>query len=68
MTTEEHVKRFLENGLKEVISVDYIKCIIDDITPAVSEDIRTSAGPYFNDDDIKLAVGRVLMTKLNLWI
>lgn len=61
------------------VSSDYARHILesrededgDTFLDLVIDDVLTSSAwedeGYYNDDDIRLAIGRVLMDKLNLW-
>lgn len=49
-----------------IISDDYSDRIFDLIQDEVAEDIYTAAGQRFTDDDVRLAVGRVLTKCLRI--
>jgi hypothetical protein len=49
-----------------IISDDYSDRIFDLIQDEVAEDIYTAAGKRFTDDDVRLAVGRVLTKCLRI--
>lgn len=51
-----------------IISDDYSDHIFDHIQDEVAEDVEASADRHFNDDDIRLAVGRVLVKRLGIEI
>ena len=51
------------NGL---ISTEYSGRIFDAIEAEVAGDVAASAGTFFNDDDVRLAVGRVLLKRLGI--
>ena len=51
-----------------IISDDYSDSIFDLIQDEVAEDVYTAAGRRFNDDDVRLAVGRVLVKHLGIEI
>lgn len=50
------------------IPYEYSRLIFDEIAEEVAEDVEASADPDFNDDDIRLAVGRVLVKRLGIEI
>lgn len=53
--------------LGKAISTDYLDTILDVIIDDVFEDVQTCADPVqWNEDDIKLAIGRVLCYKLGI--
>ena len=55
------------NGYAGVISLDYLRKIVPEIADDVAEDIYVSADlDTWSDDDIRLAVGRVLCNRLGL--
>lgn len=49
-----------------IISDDYSRYIFDAIEEEVAQDIKECAAEEFNDDDVRLAVGRVLMKRLGI--
>lgn len=53
--------------LRPSISIEYLDKVVKAILPSVMLDIEVSAGIYYRDDDIKMAIGREFMTKYNLW-
>lgn len=57
---------FIEKILRKAISDDYSSTILNFIYDDVIEDIKTSADEDYNEDDVKLALGRVLIDKLNI--
>ena len=67
---EMDVRSFLVRELKSAISDDYLydicRAIRDEVLWDVKETSAWSENRTWNDDDIKLAVGRVLMNKLGL--
>lgn len=67
---EMDVRSFLVRELKSAISDDYLydicRAIRDEVLWDVKETSAWSENRTWNDDDIKLAVGRVLMKKLGL--
>lgn len=67
---EMDVRCFLERELKSAISDDYLydicRAIRDEVLWDVTETSAWSENRTWSDDDIKLAVGRVLMKKLGL--
>ena len=58
------VKEFIRTNNK-FISDEYIGKIIDFIIDDVIEDIEACANIEFNEDDIRLAVGRTILNKFN---
>ena len=62
---KDEVINFLDENLKSIVCEDCIKDIIDELIDDVIEDLRVSADMNFNDDDIRLSVGRVLVDKFH---
>lgn len=65
---EMDVRCFLERELKSAISEEYLYDICHAIRDEVLWDVKETwfKNRTWSDDDIKLAVGRVLMKKLGL--
>ena len=67
---KDDVRYFLDRNLKSAISDDYVydirRAILDAVVADVVETSAFKENGTWNDDDIKLAVGRVLMEKLGL--
>lgn len=67
---KDDVHYFLDRNLKSAISDDYVydirRAILDEVVSDVAETSAFKENGIWNDDDIKLAVGRVLMNKLGL--
>jgi len=63
-------KRFLKDDmivlLDEGIASDYIEKIVDKILDDVAEDIDNCADKDYSVDDIRLAIGRILIEKLGI--
>lgn len=57
---------FIEKILRRAISDEYSTEILNSLYEDILEDIRTSADEDYNEDDVKLALGRVLIDKLNI--
>lgn len=57
---------FIEKILRRAISDEYSTEILNSLYEDTLEDIRTSADKDYNEDDVKLALGRVLIDKLNI--
>lgn len=56
-----------EMNVNGLIPQDYIHPIAEAITEAVAQDIYESADPSeWNDDDVRLAIGRVLCKRLGI--
>ena len=55
---------FIEGILRRGISDDYTNDILEQIYDDVLEDIRTSADKDYNEDDVRLALGRVIFERL----
>jgi len=62
MRLREHMIILLDGS----ISDDYIGRIIDNILDDVAEDIDTTADKNYNNDDVRLAIGRILIEKLGI--
>ena len=63
---EKEIRNFMKSTLASGISTDYLDYIIDELISDVIEDVKTSADADYSDDDIRLAVGRVLFLKLGM--
>lgn len=59
-------RRCLEDMFRKCVSSDYTGDIIDNIIDDVIEDVELTADEEWNEDDIKLAVGRVICDRLNI--
>lgn len=68
----EELKTDIRNILMKSISSDYIDPIFEAIEKDIVKDVVECSGigidGYYNDDDIKFAIGRVLLFKLNFTI
>lgn len=66
----EDVETFLFDNLSEAISDEYLEAIVEKLKPGVIDDVIDSSGfeteGIWNEDDIKLALGRVLVEKLHI--
>lgn len=67
----EDVTEFLESRLPEVVGYEYAKTISDKIRCCVAEDVILCSavqeeGCVWNQDDIRLAVGRILIEHLGI--
>ncbi len=60
------VREFMLSLLKKSISDDYVVSIADNILDDVIEDIKTSADEDYSDDDVRFAIGRVLINRLGI--
>ena len=54
--------------LSKSIATEYAQYISEEISDEVRQDIKTSADKDFNEDDLRLAIGRVLCEKPNIII
>lgn len=65
----KNMERINQSGFGySIISDDYSDRIFDLIQDEVAEDIYAAAGQRFGDDDVRLAVGRVLVKHLGIEI
>lgn len=62
----EQFKVKVYNMLKESISDDYVGYILTSIIGDVIDDVETCADEDYNEDDIRLAIGRTFMNKLGI--
>lgn len=64
--TKQEIQQYIqiEKLLRKAISDDYTGDILRIIFDDVIEDIKTTADVNYNEDDIKLALGRVLLDRL----
>ena len=53
--------------LTDSVSDCYSHYIIDDIIDDVVDDVEEAADGNWNEDDVRFAIGRVLMKRLNLF-
>ena len=60
------LKKWARELLKQTVSNDYADYILDVIIDDVKEDVFASADEDFNEDDVRFAIGRVLMKKLGI--
>ena len=56
-----------EELIKQAVLEDYSHVISLSLLPSIKEDLKENADVVYSDYDLKLAVGRALMDKLNLW-
>lgn len=63
---EKDVYYFLLRELKSAISEEYLNDICHAIRDDVLWEVKATENGAWSDDDIKLAVGRVLMKRLGL--
>lgn len=64
---ENDVREFMLSLLKKSISDDYVVYIADNILDDVVEDVKETADrTEWNEDDVRLAIGRVLIDKLGI--
>lgn len=63
---ENDVREFMLSLLKKSISEDYVVYIADNILDDVVEDIKASADEDYSDEDVKFAIGRVLIDRLGI--
>ena len=52
--------------LIEAMTTNYAGAILDLLLPDIIDDVTASADIDFNDDDVRLAIGRVLCEKLEI--
>ena len=57
----------IEELIKQAVSDDYSHVISLSLLTSIKEDLKENADVVYSDYDLKLAVGRALMDKLNLW-
>ena len=63
-TKEKWIRQAVEQLLLDSIAEDYIDRITDIIIKDVIEDINETADPErWNNDDVRLAIGRVILKK-----
>lgn len=55
---------FIRDMLRKSISDDYVDNILDEIIDDVVEDVECCADENWNEDDVRLAIGRVLCNRL----
>lgn len=60
------IRDFVHKYLAPLVSADYIESIEDILVDDALHDIRETADRNFNDDDIRLAVGRSLVSRLGI--
>ena len=57
---------FIKSIMKQAVSDDYVRYIMEVLYYDILDDIKTSADEDYNEDDVRLAIGRVLMDKLGI--
>lgn len=71
-TERKQLEQFITEILRGAVSDDYARYILenDNIIEDIIDDVLTSSAwedeRYYNEDDIRLAIGRILITKLNI--
>ena len=63
--TVEELKHFLRFEICP-ISTDYLGYIAEEIFEDVKEDLECAADKDFNYDDVRMSVGRVLISRLGI--
>lgn len=61
-----NMQYIVEHKLLSVMCVESAKRIADVIVLGVVQDISETAGREFNDNDVRLAIGRVLEKRLGI--
>lgn len=56
----------IEHKLYSVMDIDNASKVANDIVLGVANDISETADRDFNDSDVRLAIGRVLVKKLGI--
>lgn len=56
-------RMFVRDMLCKSISDDYVDIILDEIIDDVVEDVECCADENWNEDDVRLAIGRVLCNR-----
>lgn len=67
-TREDFVETIVKLNGVGAISNDYISQIAESIADDVADDVDSSTNADWNDDDVRLAVGRVLCNRLHIVI
>ncbi len=66
----EELRQDIRRVLSTSISTDYIRNILDEIENDIIRDVVVCSSyeedELYNEDDIKLAIGRVLMDRMNI--
>ena len=57
---------FIKSIMKQAVSDDYVQYIMEVLYYDILDDIKTSADEDYNEDDVRLSIGRVLMDKLGI--
>lgn len=61
-----HFKELTRNILKSSVSDEYAGWIMNNIIGDVMEDVEVCADENYNEDDIRLAIGRVLCDRFGI--
>lgn len=66
MCDNKQMKNDIKFVLGKSISEDYLRYILDVIVSDIIEDLEASADEEYNEDDIRMAFGRVLANRLGI--
>lgn len=69
LNKNKEIENTIRSLLSDAVAGCYIKNVIDNIKDDVIEDVNDAADPEeWNDDDVRLSIGRVLYKRLNIEI
>lgn len=64
---KEKVRDIAFRLLSDALTDNYVNYVLDEIIDDIVDDVKECADPIeWNEDDVRLAVGRAFMLKLNL--
>ncbi len=65
-TEKQSLRKYLVSSLQFAVGNDYVHLVADSILDDVADDIAAAADEDYNSDDVRMAVGRVLCSRLNV--
>ena len=63
---KQSLRSYLVSALQFAVGNDYVHLIADSILDDVAADIEAAADEDYNSDDVRMAVGRVLCSRLKV--
>ena len=66
MNEKEKLTAVLRDVLAQAVAEDYVGPLVDAIADEVREDLVAAADPEYSVGDVRLAIGRVLLSRLGV--